>query len=573
MKTNKTSEFLFILLFCLIGLIFTLPAFFSDFYTGHNVLTHLIWSRQFAEQFWGGDLYPRWLMNMNDGLGSPAFFFYFPFPFFFTSIFHAPFLQLDPDGWLQLGMACAAAFSLSGVFCYLWLRTNFGQSAAALGALVYMLLPYHLLVDLYYRFAFTEFWAFVFMPLCLLFVEKIQRGERFGFTGTAISYTLLFLTHLPTVLIFSPVLLCYVVATDQPGNRTRTFLRLSAALLLGAGLSAFYWVPAISTQANVSFSAMLSGDFHFENNFLFSLFESHPKRIELGEYHSFVTLSTLFTLGVGLISWLTVRRCPGINNRAKNFWFAIGIFAFFMMLNISTWLWQALPLLPRIQFPYRFNLLLALAVTFLAASKMQSISQYARSPLSKLWIVITAAFIASQALIAGGTLYQGASSRWNAENLKTINRELALSPDVLEYLPRWADPKLFPVTMREDVLIGLPKLEIKGGEGEVSVVHWSPAQIVLQSSATTPILLVVKHLYYPNWQARMRAQHQPLVVSPSADHGFISVEIPPGSQQVTLTMEPGLEESRGLILSILSAAVLIIISGRIFVRNTKESRS
>jgi hypothetical protein len=215
MKAINKTELLYIFLFCLVGLILTLPFFFSDFYSGHNVLTHLIWSKHFAEQLWNGDLYPRWLMNMNDGLGSPAFYFYFPLPYFVASIFHAPYLNLGPDGWLQLGLACAAALSLSGISCYAWLRATVGQGPAILGAMVYMLLPYHLLVDLYYRFAFTEFWAFVFMPLCLFFADRIQRNERFGVTGGAISYALLFLTHLPTVLIFHH---SSSVTLSQPAN-------------------------------------------------------------------------------------------------------------------------------------------------------------------------------------------------------------------------------------------------------------------------------------------------------------------------------------------------------------------
>ena len=26
---------------------------------------HLVWGRYFAEQLWSGELYPRWLMDMN----------------------------------------------------------------------------------------------------------------------------------------------------------------------------------------------------------------------------------------------------------------------------------------------------------------------------------------------------------------------------------------------------------------------------------------------------------------------------------------------------------------------------
>src|SRR5690349_15300276 len=47
---------------------------------GHDTDEHLNFTRYFGEQFWGGEWYPRWLMGMNHGLGSPTFFVYPPLP-------------------------------------------------------------------------------------------------------------------------------------------------------------------------------------------------------------------------------------------------------------------------------------------------------------------------------------------------------------------------------------------------------------------------------------------------------------------------------------------------------------
>ncbi|HEY9847696.1 MAG TPA: hypothetical protein V6D03_16055, partial [Candidatus Caenarcaniphilales bacterium] len=68
-----------------IGLILTLPAISYGIFAAHDLVAyHLKWSKHFAEQFWLGDLYPRWLLEMNAGLGSPTFFFYAPVPYYFT---------------------------------------------------------------------------------------------------------------------------------------------------------------------------------------------------------------------------------------------------------------------------------------------------------------------------------------------------------------------------------------------------------------------------------------------------------------------------------------------------------
>jgi hypothetical protein len=573
METTKSNELWFIFLFCLIGTLLTLPSFFSDFYSGHNVSTHLLWSRHFAEQLWNGDPYPRWLMNMNDGLGSPAFYFYFPLPYFITSIFHAPFLHLGADGWLQLGLSCAAALSLSGVSCYVWLRTTVGQSAAALGALVYMLLPYHLLVDLYYRFAFTEFWTFVFMPLCLFFADRIRRNERFGVTGGAISYALLFLTHLPTVLIFSPFLLCYLFATGQPGKRTGPLLRLSCALVLGAGLSVFYWVPAILTQDNVSFVEMHRGEFYFGNNFLFSSIKAHPKHLELEEYLSFVSFSTLFTTVIGLVSWAIAS-----NNQASRqktaFWGVIVVCSFLMMTEVSSWLWHILPLLNRIQFPYRFNVLLTLAASTLVAFALSSLSTSKMGIPGRAWIVLICGFFLSQFFVIGITVYKRATDHWDAETQQVITQELAMRPEVPEYLPHWANTELFPVTSKHDQIRDFPEIKILEGEGIASVLSWKVKRIVLQINAISSLSLTIRHLYYPGWVADINPTGPRPRVFPSVNEGFLSVTAPAGSHRVVLTLKPGPTENLSYAITLTSAAIwFFLLFGAILHGRKKADRS
>ena len=58
--------------------------------------------RLFSEQFWSGDLYPRWLIGMNSGLGSPHFFFYAPLGYYIAAAFH--WLSAS-TGLAQLGAA------------------------------------------------------------------------------------------------------------------------------------------------------------------------------------------------------------------------------------------------------------------------------------------------------------------------------------------------------------------------------------------------------------------------------------------------------------------------------------
>jgi len=201
------------------GCFLTMPAGWSGFVTTTDSLNHLIMSRHFADQLWSGDLYPRWLHEMNAGLGSPVFQFYAPVSFYITALFR-PLLGHDPEGWHQLGLAASLAVIASGFTAYAWLARLAGGRAALIGAVLYMSAPYHLAIDLYQRFFFAELWGFVWMPLVMLYARASMRGGAGALAGLAVSYALLIMTHLPTTLLFSWVPIAYVPSHMSCGWRS-----------------------------------------------------------------------------------------------------------------------------------------------------------------------------------------------------------------------------------------------------------------------------------------------------------------------------------------------------------------
>jgi uncharacterized membrane protein len=47
---------------------------------------HVVYAEQFLRELSGGVIYPRWLSGMDDGLGSPTFYFYPPLSYYLTSL-------------------------------------------------------------------------------------------------------------------------------------------------------------------------------------------------------------------------------------------------------------------------------------------------------------------------------------------------------------------------------------------------------------------------------------------------------------------------------------------------------
>ena len=93
--------------------------------TGHDLPLVLPWAQLFADQVLQGDLYPRWLQAMYGGAGAPAFFYYGPVPFYFTTVGNlicgscAPLVQLGIGQWLIV-LSSAYSFCNSGMVVHNW---------------------------------------------------------------------------------------------------------------------------------------------------------------------------------------------------------------------------------------------------------------------------------------------------------------------------------------------------------------------------------------------------------------------------------------------------------------------
>src|SRR5450755_3430262 len=78
-----------VLLVAVAAILLTLPVLLhGPMVGGHDTCEHLNFTEHFTEQFWSCDLYPRWLLRMNHGLGSPSFFVFPPLPAFTDALLH-----------------------------------------------------------------------------------------------------------------------------------------------------------------------------------------------------------------------------------------------------------------------------------------------------------------------------------------------------------------------------------------------------------------------------------------------------------------------------------------------------
>jgi hypothetical protein len=537
-------------------LILAAPLFIYGFpHSTHDGEIHARWYANFARQFWSGDLYPRWLIEMNDGFASPAFFFYPPVPYWVSSIFYL--LPGDAaQAWRQLGLSAALGLLLSGVTMRLWLKEITTPRAALAGAILYMAAPYHLAVDLYTRGAFAEFWAFVWLPLILYFTHRVVWRKPFALPGLAVSYALLVMTHLPTVLIFSIAPLLYALVISQPLLRFKTLVAAGSGLALGAGLACVYLVPALLSQDAVSMQAMRTGHLYYENAFFFPHFSG---KIARGPFDLSVFRITLVMCGLSLCSYLLMRRSASDSEmRLGTLWFCLAWFGVFMMTPVSKPVWVLFPKLQLVQFPWRFHVLLTVAIVALMALALGRL-RFPKGPgalalnvtgcfLLLLWIPITVKqFPASP---------QRQSFRYiqDAESQRRGN-------DVPEYRPSWAEstPKDRATLFASS---GQPEYysKILSGNGAVGIEKWAPGRISISVDAATEASIAIRQFYFPGWRAFDLASRQEFTVLPTQPDGLISIRIPEGRYQIGIRLSTTWPEIAGQAFSAISFIGVIALA-------------
>jgi hypothetical protein len=547
------------------GLLFSYPCWRYGLSANGDAVFHSMWYTNFARQFFAGDLYPRWLLDMNGGLGSPVFFFYAPLPYYATLPF-APLLPNDVYGLSQLGASTALALTASGLTAYLWLKNIAGAKAAALGAIFYMIAPYHLRIDLYTRAAFAESWAFVWMPLTLYFVTRARDSRRVALCGIAVSYAALVMTHLPSVLIFSAVPPAYAFCCAGDDDKRRATLITLGGMLLGAGLSAVYLLPAMTMQAAISVADFTASAYH-ERWLRFQPFV-------IGDLNSQLFWLTILMIALAVCIFVAGRRAaPARDRRELSFWLTVALACALMMFPPSRPIWQLFTTLQSIQFPWRFNAVLCLAASALVAKGVTDIRRPSGT-MSLFAAVVTCASLLTLTLFAVYAVWDACPTGEGFVPHEVFLKRVAERRDATEYRPSTAasiQEGAFDQLLARVCKSGerANRVCVVGGSGVATITAWRPREVTMDVDSAQGVSLNVSRFYYLGWVAGVDDRPYPL--SPSEPDGLLHLNLPGGAHHVSLRLSQSRSEIAGKLASV-AAALLLSLYLLVPLRLEKQAR-
>ena len=345
---------------CLAALVATSPDLIRGTSCGHDFDFHLAsWFDVRAAWTQAHLFYPHWAASPNYFAGEPRFVFYPPL----TWMLGAFFGLILP--WRGVEQAITFLFlALTGLATRMLARqANLTEAAATLAGCAALFSGYSMFT-VYERSAFGELSGGFWIPLLLYFVFRDRNPQahmwRRAFDGSAVLLALViagaWLSNAPLGVMASYLLAAVAITVALLQRTWAPILRSTVALALGLGLSAVYLVPAAVEQRWIQISqAVDDPGLAIENSFLFGR-HSDP-RLELHDVELWrVSFIAVTMIGLAFLCvFIAWRR--GCLAARKSWWIPLAlipIVVLLLQLPFSLSLWNAMPKLRFLQFPWRW---------------------------------------------------------------------------------------------------------------------------------------------------------------------------------------------------------------------------
>ena len=196
-----------LLALAVIGLVLVAPLLQGDTLCTDDGALHIYRAVALDRAMADGVLYPRWFPDLAYGYGFPFFVYREPLGYYALEGLHLLGISV-PNAF---NLVLAGSVILSGVAMFLLARDIFGLRGGLLAGVIYVTAPYTLIGPLT-RGNLPEVIAFALMPLILFFFRRlvVLRKTRY-FVASILTYAALFLTHNISSLLFTPLLVVYVM--------------------------------------------------------------------------------------------------------------------------------------------------------------------------------------------------------------------------------------------------------------------------------------------------------------------------------------------------------------------------
>jgi hypothetical protein len=518
-----------------------IPFFFLGTPSGHDVEFHLYSWLEVLAQWKQGIAYPRWAALAHFGYGEPRFIFYPPASWTLGAAISAIFPWVVASEiyiWLVLVAA--------GVSMFLLARQWLDRREATFAAVLYAVNPYHLVI-VYWRSAFAELLAASLLPLLLLLLLRKDENRSTILLALVLAGSWLINAPAAVMMHYSMALLIAVIAWQR--KSARVLLTGSIAVLLGAALAAFYLFPAIYEQRWVNIAQAVSAGSRPLDNFIFV----HTEDAEHDAFNRLISWIAIAEIVLTMAAAWAARRW---GSRNRELWYLLAAWAAvcaLFMVPLSNPLWDVLPKLRFMQFPWRWSLCLGIPFTLFITFGVRR------------WPARAALYLATLCLIAF-TWHHFQAPWWDTHaDLREMQDNMATGAGYEgtdEYTPAGADPSAVDKTARRVTVDGPAHAAIR-------VSEWSAErkQFTAEMSAADNLAL---HLFnYPAWRVEVNGRQ--VQAGMREGTGAMLVPVEAGANRVQIIFVRTWDRTAGAWISMI-ALLLTLASTRYEVELTWISK-
>lgn len=512
-----------------------------------------------------------WSRNLTYGFGMPLFQFYAPLPYFFGGVMHL--IGFDLAVSVKLMIVFANILTILGSY-FLGKEVFKDKWAAIITAAALTMAPYRA-VDLYVRTAISEGWAIAFLTLVLLGVAEIVNKKRFGWILMSVSFAGLILSHNLTALMSLPFIALFGIFYSfiQNGNwrnRARDVLKLLATGLVGLGLSAFYFIPALAEKGFTKVEAYTLGNYYdFRQHFLYVRQFIKPwGKWEYGgsgwgpndEMSFFLGYGQLLVLGLSVIPiilFLKKRKALQKMTVLHVSIMMLTVFALALTLLKAQPIWELADFTAYFQFPWRLLAVAIIFISLLAGSVYTFISK------KFSWIYFLLVFMLL--VIINNKYFKSEKNIDDSRKFSNYSTvvKTATSENLFDYIPSniiflkktpfavFLDAEYSELTLPANSLFNT-YLE---GTYHPEILLDNSTKKVFNINMTGKTMMNMNIAYYPGWTVRVDGT---VVETIHDEYGFLRFPLEQGKHQVIVQLEDTPVRFWSKIISLITVTLTIL---------------
>lgn len=562
-KNSRLYPFLISAFVLLVGILLCIPAIQPILKGGLFPIhddTQVVRVYEMYKSLKGGMFPVRWVEDLGYGFGYPIFNFYAPLAYYVGAFGMFAGLNLISATQLMFIFGALLAF----VTMYLFIRSLLGQIPGFVAGVLYLYFPYHA-VNIYIRGAVGELYAYAFLPLVLwglvklfeLFQDKHAKFEKSlkWIVVASIGIALVAISHNLTLYMLGLILVVFMGLTVVLSKNRKSLIgSYIFSLILGGMLASFYIIPAALESSYTNVSSQVGGGADYPDHFVCikQLYESQwgfggsvvgctdGLSFKIGKINVL-----LFIVSFALFIFATLRKQKEEHNVTEVISYILFGLSIFLLLPISKFLWDVIPGMEFIQYPWRFLNFVGLFFSIIVGFFVYRLTQY-----SKFAPIIAAAVIIAATLFFNVKLFVPQSF-----TDKTVS-EYVYQPDIRLRVSKISDeymPKGFVKPKTEDE-ISMQTIEIKG-KGVVDSFDRNTKSITSTVTLESPSQVKYYLAYFPTWNFYVNDKK----VEPIIQNTGVFISLQPGTYSLEARYQQTLIEKIANTISIIGILIVFVV--------------